>query len=426
MHTRNPHLERARMLFAQDRRDLAEKELRQAIGQDPNESQAYALLALCLIDSENAANTAEGKECALRAVGLAPDEPFNHYVLARVMLTLNAPDRARAAINEALRLSPAEPQFWSLLAQLELNAKNHRAALEAAEHGLTFDAEHEGCINLRAIALTNLGQRAAATQAIASTLQRNPLNASSHANMGWTLLHEGKPRPAMDHFREALRIEPGMEWARRGIIEAMKARNPIYRLFLAYFLFMGRLSSRAQWGIIIGGYFGNQILRSVASSNPAVAPYIWPITAAYLIFALGTVIAVPLFNLLLFTSRFGRYALSTAERRAALIFGLFLLVPLTMLALWAVKGDELFAYFALLSGLVCIPVALAGLVRAGTPRWVMIAYAGGMLLLGVALTAAIMLNIPGASSFIVVYVVGCLGSTWVANIASSISPRSRA
>lgn len=420
---RNPYLERARLLFGQDRRDLAEKELRQAIGHDPNEAQAYALLALCLVDADTVKDAAEAKECAQRAVGLSPDTAFNHYVLSRVMLTLNSPDKARVSINEALRQDPSEPQYWALLAQLELNLKNHRAALAAAEQGLTFDAEHEGCVNLRAIALTNLGERGEATKAIAETLRRNPLNAASHANMGWTLLHQGKPRQAMEHFRESLKLDPSSDWARQGIVEAMKARNPVYRVFLAYFLFMGRLSSRAQWGVIIGGYLGIKALRAWAAASPAVAPYIDPVIAAYVVFALGTAVAVPLFNLMLFTSRFGRYALNRSQRWAALVFGVFLVPPIVFLVLWAVTGEATWEFFALITGLLCLPVALAGVVRAGTPRRIMIGWSAALLLGGAGLTGAILLNIPGAAEGVMYYVVGCVVSVWVANIASSFRPR---
>src|SRR5690606_21011372 len=125
----------------------------------------------------------------------------------------------------------------------------------------------------------------------------------SHANMGWTLLHQGQPRRAAEHFREALRLDPTSDWARSGIVEAMKARSPIYRVFLAYFLFMSRLSSGAQWGILIGGYAGYQTVRTIGRTHPALAPYLQPLIVAYVVFALGTIVAIPLFNLLLFTDR---------------------------------------------------------------------------------------------------------------------------
>ena len=40
----------------------------------------------------------------------------------------------------------------------------------------------------------------------------------------------------------------------------MKARNPVYRALLAYFLWMSRLSGGQRWGVIIGGYLAAQVI----------------------------------------------------------------------------------------------------------------------------------------------------------------------
>ncbi|MDB5311521.1 MAG: tetratricopeptide repeat protein [Gemmataceae bacterium] len=46
---------------------------------------------------------------------------------------------------------------------------------------------------------------------------------------GWALLHARQPAEALTHFREALRLDPTNEWARDGLIEALKARYWVYR-----------------------------------------------------------------------------------------------------------------------------------------------------------------------------------------------------
>ena len=61
------------------------------------------------------------------------------------------------------------------------------------------------------------------------------------------VLHQAQPKAALEHFREALRLDPNLQYAQAGIVEALKARNPIYRWMLGYFLWMGRLSDRAKW-----------------------------------------------------------------------------------------------------------------------------------------------------------------------------------
>src|SRR5436190_595817 len=152
MNTSTPHalFQRALILHQQGRHADAERELRQALGMNPNDWAAHAMLALCL---------AERKEFA-------------------------------------------------------------QANYEA-------DA---------AVGLVKLGRRGEAGAAIDAALARDPQNATTHANQGWTLLHQGDPRKALEHFREALRIDPDLEWARAGIVEALKARYVAYRWILMYFL----------------------------------------------------------------------------------------------------------------------------------------------------------------------------------------------
>src|SRR5204863_7764085 len=135
--------------------------------------------------------------------------------------------------------------------------------------------------------------KAEAGATIDATLAKNPENALTHANQGWTFLERGDPKKALHHFREALRLDPENEWARQGIVEALKARNIIYAVMLKYFLWMSRFSSRGQWFIILGAYIGNRVLGAVAAANPKLAPWIIPVRILYVCFALMTWMASP-------------------------------------------------------------------------------------------------------------------------------------
>src|SRR5688500_16372498 len=69
-------IERGLLLYQQSRYEMAEAELRQALGVEPNDAYAHALLALCLIERKQADDaTAEAQQ----AIHLAPDMPFAHY-----------------------------------------------------------------------------------------------------------------------------------------------------------------------------------------------------------------------------------------------------------------------------------------------------------------------------------------------------------
>ena len=143
---------------------------------------------------------------------------------------------ARTAIEEAIRLDAADADYFALLSNIEFQEYRWQDSLSAAEQGLLFDAEHIGCTNLRAMALVKLGRKAEAGVTIDAALAKNPDNSITHANQGWTLLEKGDPKKALEHFREALRLDPENEWARRGTVEALKARNNAHAQILPFVL----------------------------------------------------------------------------------------------------------------------------------------------------------------------------------------------
>jgi tetratricopeptide (TPR) repeat protein len=97
------HFDRALLLFGQSRFDLAEQELRQALGEEPNDPSAHALLAMCLSRRKDHAGAIDIGE---RAVGLAPDLPFAHYALSHALHAADRETEAAIAVDQAINLDP--------------------------------------------------------------------------------------------------------------------------------------------------------------------------------------------------------------------------------------------------------------------------------------------------------------------------------
>lgn len=378
----NAHLQRALLLLDQGRHALAEGEVRQALGQDPNDAFAHAVLALTLVGQEK---RADATTAAQQAIHFAPDFPFAHFALARVLYDRNDYAGALRAIEEAIRLDPSDADYLSLLAAIHVDERHWPAALEAAERGLQQDPEHVGCTNLRAMALVRLGRKAEAGATIDAALAKAPEDATTHANMGWTLLHRGDHKQALEHFREALRLDPESEWARAGIVEALKAQNFIYALMLRYFLWMAKFPPNTQWAIILGGYFGFRLASGLAAANPGLAVVLVPLKFAYVVFALMTWLAQPLFNLLLRLNRFGRLALSREQIVASNWVGTCLGLALVFVIGWlgtGLAGPLLTG--ALVFGMLALPVSAVFNCEAGWPRTAMAAYSGLLAAVGLA------------------------------------------
>lgn len=319
------------------------------------------------------------------------------------------------AANTAIGLEPENASWYSLRASVQLAKSDWKAALADADAGLALDAENVELANLRAIALLQLGRRNEAATTAEGVLRRSPENSLSHANQGWRCLHENNPRKAQEHFREALRLEPGLEFARRGMLEALKARNPVYRVMLAYFLWMGRQSKRIQWAFIIFTIFVVRIVRQTAAANPELGLFLWPLVVGFYIFIYLSWTAQPVFNLMLRFDRFGRYVLSREERVASNWYGAsLLLIPATAVWWWLDRGIA--PLFALISGVMFSVCVAASFSRTGRNR--LIVGAATAVLALVAIAATVITVKSGNPSLFVVFFFGFLGFQILANVFS--------
>lgn len=332
-------LSRAQLLIQQSRYDLAAQELQQQIAADPDNPFAYAYLALCFWQLKR---NRDAMPAVSRAIHLAPDNPFAYYVRALILDSEHDLEEAEAAISTAIRLDPEDADTFALLSQIRAHRSDWRGAVVAAEAGLAINSEHVACANLRAHALVKLRRPDQASGVIAGNLARDPENAYTHATLGWALLEQGRHSESMEHFREALRLDPEMEWARSGIVEAMKARNPIYRVLLGYFFWMSRFNPRQRGFAIIGIWLAFQATRGLAVFSPSLRPILFPIICAYFGFVYLTWTSQPLFNLLLRLDRFGRLALTRRQVVASNWFGVVLLAALGFFGAWLGTGQVRF------------------------------------------------------------------------------------
>jgi tetratricopeptide (TPR) repeat protein len=411
------HLERAQLLLAQSRAAEAERETLLALAAQPDDPHALSLLAVSRIEQDK---RDPALEAARQAVGFAPDVPYLHYVHALVLHRMDRDEEAFRAVQEALRLDPEDADLFSLLAAIELARRRWPAALAAAEQALALNPEHVGAANLRAMALVRLGRKAEAMTSVDHALHRAPEDAFSHANQGWNQLHRNDPRAAQVHFREALRLQPDLEYAREGMLEALKARNPVYRGMLAYFLWLGRQSARFQWAFIVGIYFGSRAAHTLWDAHPELKWLWWPLFGLFYGFVYLSWTAQPMFNLLLRFDRFGRHVLSADQRTASSWFGGTFFLLLACLAAWLALGSVAGFFGTVVLAVLSICVA-ATFGRTGRNRAIL---AGTTALLGLLAVAGGLLTVyenPAGLTLVSAFVLGFVGFQILANVLGTVS-----
>lgn len=171
--------------------------------------------------------------------------------------------QAEGVARKVLEQDPASSLAYGLLAlALALGAQHRwRESLEVADEGLALVPEDEDCINVRAVALIQLGEVDAADGALASALHRYPENPNTHRNIAWQALRGGDAQRDVTHYREALRLAPEDSAAREGLVEALKPRNIVYRLFLRTVLFLTKVPPRTAMAIFLGSVVARMVLQ---------------------------------------------------------------------------------------------------------------------------------------------------------------------
>ena len=414
------HLEKALLLFEQSRYDMAASELHSELTDNPYEARAYALLGLCLNMQQK---YEQATESAKSAIALSPDLPFTHYVLGYIACDRNQFQEAESSLQEAIRLNPAESSYFALLARCKYNQKLWQNTLDAANQGLALEAENVECLNYRALALSQLGKPLEAIAIAEDAISQSPQDASDYATNGWILLNHGKdPQKALEYFQEALRLNPNFEWARQGIIEALKAKNPIYRLMLRYFAWSSRLNTRNRWIFIVGLYFAVRlILGSFASAG--FTTFAGILAGIYLLLIYFSWIADPLFTLLLRLNKFGRLALSDREIKQSNWWGTCLAIALLclVLLLFTQKVSVLIAVSVF--SLLLIPLAAVFYCQDGWTRKTMAIYTISLAIIGAVSVIISFISKSLIQYPLAIFLIGTIASSWIASYLIGITPK---
>jgi tetratricopeptide (TPR) repeat protein len=305
----NEHLRRADHLIQLKRFEAAEQELRKSLALEPQNFLAHAWLALCHInlDEPEAAT-----ESARQAIALVPDVAYVYYVQALVCLGKGEQKEALNAAHDALRLDPHDADYFWLRGYIHAQMRRHDEAAADALQGLAIDAEHHGCLNLHADALLTLGRVAEARSIADQLLQQTPDDAKSHALSGRVALADQQADAAATHFRQALRLNPNDDDARRGLLEALQAKNSVVARLIKFRTQLEASLSRS--GVIAlklqaGGLTESQ-KRKLERQQLAAASEDQAVLATGFI----SYIAVPICNFFFQFSSSGRLLLSARER----------------------------------------------------------------------------------------------------------------
>ncbi|GAA5121805.1 hypothetical protein JIN84_01215 [Luteolibacter yonseiensis] len=311
---------RARLLRERGRHEEAVAMLLSHLAHQPEDPSAFIELALnrCEIPGQRQL----ALEDARTATGLLPSHPYPLSLQSRILSELERQKEALPLAESAISLDPEFGHAWNSKCLALIGLRRWKEAEACARISLGLDADDESASNLLSLALRLQNRLDESEDESRRRLERDPENAFSFANSGWAALQRGDIKGAENHFKECLRIDPQMEYARDGLKQSYRARSAFFRLFLKWTFFLQRFSKNNQLLIVIGMIVGFRVLRNLAATvHPML---VVPVVLLYFLFVFGSWLAGGLANFFLLRDPVARFSLDPGEKaEGAAMGGLF-------------------------------------------------------------------------------------------------------
>lgn len=344
-------LSHARFLRERNRHEEAVASVMQHLTMQPEDPDGFIELALNRMEIPGMLRTA--LEDARRAVGLLPAESFPMALESRILSQLDREAEALPVARAAIELDPEDPFSWTSKAIAEIGLSKWADAEQSCRQALSLDSDDETASNLLAHVLRVQGRLDESEEETRRRLARDPENSFSFANSGWAALQRGKVAEAEGYFKESLRLNPEMTYARQGLKQSYRARSAFYRGFLKWAFFLERFSEKNRTLLMIGILFGFRILRTIAA---AIHPLLLiAVVVLYFLLVFGSWLAGPVANLMVLRDPLARMSLDRGEKFEGVVVG----------------GGFVLGFFALLVGAMVpyTPLAVIGgaLVLAAVP-----------------------------------------------------------
>ncbi|GAB1855768.1 hypothetical protein MHTCC0001_06020 [Flavobacteriaceae bacterium MHTCC 0001] len=406
----SPNLNRAIQLFENGRYEQAIPFLQKALSEDAEEFETKYYLAHCFFQTDS---VDKALQLGIELRRLEPNDANVHFLLSQIYLHQDNITEAERSIDKAIAIYPYAEHLFGQKAYIFLAKKEFEKALQYANEGLNIDPKSSFCLNARTTALTKLNRKEEAKASIEYLLQDNPEDAHSHANVGWSALEHNDTKKALTHFKEALILNPNLEYARSGMITAIKSKNKIYNLYLRYAFWMSKKSEKNQWFFVIGIYFAYRFSVKILSATGMTYLAI-PLIIAYLLFALGSWIMDPLSNMILLFDKYGKFLLNKKDKLSGQLFFGALMAAVLSFATSLVFASNYFTMLSLAFLAAILPLTRGAMADRQNNEFINYAY--GAFMIAIALIGPL-IGFPQTTVGIIVGVM-FIGYTWLGGLIS--------
>jgi tetratricopeptide (TPR) repeat protein len=185
-----------------------------ATGLDPKDGLRSLSLVLGGVAAFDAGDFEAAKARLERAIEALPSSSMAHAYLAYTHLTLGAPQRALPHIQAAVRLAPQSAYYRAVLGDTHRQLGNAEAAEQAYQRGVEIDpSESLAQVGLQWVHARR-GDLVRAAAHATRALEGDPHGALTRVQIGLVWEEVAQRRLALASFREAVRLDPDLGFAR--------------------------------------------------------------------------------------------------------------------------------------------------------------------------------------------------------------------
>jgi tetratricopeptide (TPR) repeat protein len=323
--------------------DAAITACQQSLGQDPENPTTHQIMAYCFAQKRERKLAIAAAE---KAVALDPDDEELQMTLAHIAADFGLYKQAMETCNLVLSRDPNYASAHAMCAVILANTGKRKEALVANARALELEPESAGMHNLRAELLRLGKDKEGALAASNEALRLQPDNADYHTTRSRILRSGPKSADSIRAMRESMRLDPTDTDNREELLEAYRARFPLYRWLYSFHEWSAGLEGAWRYVPFIGFYLLAQVGRRLF---PPDSPWRWvfaPFAVLYVLFLFTVYYAPIILDALMAVDKQVRHFLTREQRRGVLSMCSCLVVGLIFLCLSPVGS-----IFSVLAGL---------------------------------------------------------------------------
>jgi Tfp pilus assembly protein PilF len=199
------YLWRAAVELKHDSPDKAEADMKTAMTNAPQSSQAYLMLGDLRYSQKR---YAEGAALLEQALQYDPNSIGALRGLVAYDLFRKQPVQALARINAQIAKSPKNSGYYDMLAQFQVQNKNLDQAAATSQKAMEVNPDDGEAVAIYAQLQAKRGQAANAIGAWEQWLKVHPNNAGALSILGTLEESRGDTRKAEDYYRRAISVQP--------------------------------------------------------------------------------------------------------------------------------------------------------------------------------------------------------------------------